>query len=160
MAIDPPYRFDPWQNLVNVHWHETATGEGSGPTNTWVGYHIMIASRGSYSFVGIEASPPPNGVYSGTIPEGSFFDMGAFNTIPGENYLHPLQSDISASGSTISLHIYSDIGDHGIYTASVGDATVVFSAPWTPATCTFRNITYVAKTPDNWRWEAGAHLSS
>lgn len=22
MAIDPPYRFDPWQNLVNVNWNK------------------------------------------------------------------------------------------------------------------------------------------
>lgn len=27
MAIDPPYRFDPWQNLINVHW---PSGEVTG----------------------------------------------------------------------------------------------------------------------------------
>lgn len=28
MAIDPPYRLDPFRNIVNVHWPETVTGPG------------------------------------------------------------------------------------------------------------------------------------
>lgn len=30
MAIDPPYRFDPWQNLVNVHWESPTGGTWGG----------------------------------------------------------------------------------------------------------------------------------
>lgn len=43
MAIDPPYRLDPFRNIINVHWNvegETTTGGGTGRDQLLI--HVML----------------------------------------------------------------------------------------------------------------------
>lgn len=146
MAIDPPYRLDPFQNIINIHFHDEST-EGTGGPPEFISsdalFGVYAAAGGGSPFY---ISPPgfnnsgANEFYE--IPGDSIHGMtgwitGTPNSLPGTGWGPPGSGDFFGvpSGTAVSWTVIAplqfggdliwgpwvaDFSDYQIHTKAVG----------------------------------------
>lgn len=125
MAIDPPYRFDPWQNLVNVHW---------GVTYRDFEVAIYITSNGSPTPFGSSTGGdlPPDGFYAnGTASIGAMTVIPYAGNLPGLSGLPSSKPSISLSppcpvaSGLVGPPINFPFGSYGVWDYPIGGGFIV-----------------------------------
>ncbi len=124
--VDPPYRTDPFQNIIAVSWTEHSegafvqlipglTGSGAGPTYRFAALYVF--NFGALPDFYTVSTPPAPSPYS-----GEFGSSEGVPPAPG-NDLHASVS-VDTSGLAVTAHWFSDTFDYGSYTYDFSSTTL------------------------------------
>lgn len=135
MAIDPPYRLDPLQNVVNVKWQDETRGfswtfsldHGTAGAQTCSVGGSLVPYETSIS-LSLLPNPPPSGWSFSVTPSvaPSFISYGANEFAGGVFFVPSLQSGTGSGSANFQLNGLVCGGGAGQYAAA---GTVTLTVP-------------------------------